>query len=265
MRVALGIILWCSLVFRVDRGSLSREEIVLSLTSGLCSYKSASCRWTVVTAIDWRADTLAISTLLLLHHEVLELVWLVIRYVDSLMRLPSFLVHRMWLRSGSWVAQESIGSHHPGIVSSNVTIALLRCSIACSWICPVVVIVWWIWRHHVNSIQVVIIVMWVCNARLLLRASTRYSFTTSLVIIDISEVFGARDFSVSGEAAALTRVSFMSSRVRLRVDSYVTHLLCQCTRIKLRDEATLFFLSDAHVTDGADINHAIVCAAHVVE
>ena len=74
MRVALGIILWCSLVFRVDRGSLSREEIVLSLASGLSSYKSASCRWTVVTAIDWRADTLAISTLLLLHHEVLELV-----------------------------------------------------------------------------------------------------------------------------------------------------------------------------------------------
>lgn len=57
----------------------------------------------------------------------------------------------------------------------------------------------------------------------------------------------------------------MSSCVRLRVDSYVTHLLCQCTRIKLRDEATLFFLSDAHVTDGADINHAIVSAAHVVE
>jgi hypothetical protein len=49
------------------------------------------------------------------------------------------------------------------------------------------------------------------------------------------------------------------------MDTDVAHLLGQCTRIKLRDEATLFFLSNAHVTDGADIDDAIVCAAHVVE
>lgn len=107
--------------------------------------------------------------------------------------------------------------------------------------------------------------MGVSNARLLLSACTRSGFDTSLVIVDISEVFGARDFGVSGEAAALTRVAFMSSRVRLRVHTDVAHLLGQCTRIKLGDEATLFFRTNAHVTDGADIDDAIVCAAHVVE
>ena len=107
--------------------------------------------------------------------------------------------------------------------------------------------------------------MGVCDARLLLCVSTRWSFAASLVIVDVSEVFGARDFGISGETAALTGVSFMGSRVRLRVHSDVAHLLSQGARIKLRDEATLFFLPDRHVTDGADIDHAIVGAAHVIE
>lgn len=153
IKVRLGVILGCPLIFRIDRGSLCREEVVLSLSSWLCWYISAtSCRWSVVTAISWRSDTLGISSLLLLHHKVLELVWLVIRYIDSLMHLP-FLIHRVSLRSSSRIAQESVWSHHARVVvSSDVTISLLWCSIACSRICPVVVVVWWIWWHHINCI-----------------------------------------------------------------------------------------------------------------
>ena len=57
----------------------------------------------------------------------------------------------------------------------------------------------------------------------------------------------------------------MGRRVRLRVHSDVAHLLSQGARVQLGDEATLLLLSDAHVTDGSNINHTIVGAAHVVE
>lgn len=140
IEVILSIILWCSLVLGIDRGSLGREEIILSLSSGLSVNESSSCRWSVVTAIDRRADTLSVATFLLLHHEVLELVRLVIRYVDSLMCLP-FLVHRVGLRSASWVAQEPIWSHHTTMRSSDIAVAFLRSPIAGSWICPIVIIV----------------------------------------------------------------------------------------------------------------------------
>lgn len=57
----------------------------------------------------------------------------------------------------------------------------------------------------------------------------------------------------------------MGRRVRLRVHPDVAHLLSQGARVQLGDEATLLLLSDAHVTDGSNINHTIVGTAHVVE
>ena len=57
----------------------------------------------------------------------------------------------------------------------------------------------------------------------------------------------------------------MSSRMRLRVNTNITHLLGQSARIKLRDEATLFLLSNTHITYCADIDYTIVCRAYVVE
>lgn len=57
-----------------------------------------------------------------------------------MIRLP-FLVHRVRLRSGSWIAQESVGSHHSAVCPPNITVALLRCSVASSWIRPVVVVI----------------------------------------------------------------------------------------------------------------------------